>query len=269
MIIGVSGKIGSGKDTIGSIVQYLTRDIKYVTYSYDDWIDDIGNIPSCKIVKFADKLKDCVCIMLGCTREELEDIDFKNKELDEEWWYYKTLDMYANHNVEAGNEKYFYTPYLEVDNHSDMQSHSNLIKTTPRIILQKFGTEVGRHIHPNTWVNATMRDYTPINYLSIPDNDRFGESGRTEIVYPNWIITDMRFPNELKAVKDRAGISIRVIRDKIINVDGKDIKVVEKHPHISETALDNAKFDYTIYNNGTIEELIMKVKEILIKEKLL
>ena len=30
--------------------------------------------------------------------------------------------------------------------------------------------------------------------------------------YPNWIITDCRFPNEAKAIKDRDGISIRVNR---------------------------------------------------------
>jgi len=37
----------------------------------------------------------------------------------------------------------------------------------------------------------------------------------------------------------------------------------------SETALDNTTFDYTIDNNGSIKDLIEKVREILIKEKLL
>ena len=37
----------------------------------------------------------------------------------------------------------------------------------------------------------------------------------------------------------------------------------------SETVLDNAEFDYVIQNDGTIEELINKVREILIKEKIL
>jgi len=37
--------------------------------------------------------------------------------------------------------------------------------------------------------------------------------------------------------------------------------------NISETALDNYdKFDYVIDNNGTIEELIIKIKDVLIKE---
>ena len=28
MLVGISGKIGSGKDTVGNIIQYLTRDKK-------------------------------------------------------------------------------------------------------------------------------------------------------------------------------------------------------------------------------------------------
>jgi hypothetical protein len=38
-------------------------------------------------------------------------------------------------------------------------------------------------------------------------------------------------------------------------------KIVKK-----ETALDEAKFDYEIINNGSIEDLVEKVKEILTKQ---
>jgi hypothetical protein len=38
-------------------------------------------------------------------------------------------------------------------------------------------------------------------------------------------------------------------------------KIVKK-----ETALDDAKFDYEIINDGTIEDLVEKVKEILTKQ---
>ena len=31
-------------------------------------------------------------------------------------------------------------------------------------------------------------------------------------MYPNWIITDVRFPNEADAIKGRGGIIIRVNR---------------------------------------------------------
>lgn len=45
--------------------------------------------------------------------------------------------------------------------------------------------------------------------------------------------------------------------------DGME-KIVKK-----ETALDNAKFDYEIINDGTIEDLIEKVRTILITEKII
>lgn len=86
--------------------------------------------------------------------------------------------------------------------------------------------------------------------------------GKEKVKYPNWIITDMRFPNELKAVKDRGGISIRVSKTGIHTP-----KIEDLHP--SETALDNYEFDYHIDNSGTIEDLIEKVRKILINEKII
>ena len=37
----------------------------------------------------------------------------------------------------------------------------------------------------------------------------------------------------------------------------------------SETALDDAEFNYTINNDGTLLELIAKVRQILIEQKIL
>jgi hypothetical protein len=74
--------------------------------------------------------------------------------------------------------------------------------------------------------------------------------------YPNWIITDMRFPNEMQAIKANGGITIKVVRphDKEIPLD--------LHP--SETALDDVEFDYEIVNDGTLEDLIEKVEGIIL-----
>ena len=44
-----------------------------------------------KIVKFADKLKDIVCLLIGCTRQQLECREFKEKELGEEWGVWKVV----------------------------------------------------------------------------------------------------------------------------------------------------------------------------------
>jgi hypothetical protein len=72
----------------------------------------------------------------------------------------------------------------------------------------------------------------------------------------------MRFPNEMEAVKERKGITIRVSRTGIHTP-----KVEDLHP--SETSLDDVEFNYHIDNSGTIENLIEKVKEILIKENII
>jgi hypothetical protein len=82
------------------------------------------------------------------------------------------------------------------------------------------------------------------------------------LVYPSWIITDMRFPNELSYIKDRGGITIRVNRDTGVQWATSD--GANEHP--SETALDNAEFDYVINNDGSLEDLILSVAEILKKE---
>ena len=49
-----------------------------------------------------------------------------------------------------------------------------------------------------------------------------------------------------------------------------DTHAVTDHQHESETALDDAIFDYTISaKQGDIDSLITQVKEILIKEKII
>ena len=96
------------------------------------------------------------------------------------------------------------------------------------------GTEVGRSIHENAWVNALFNKY----------EDQW------------WIIPDTRFPNEAEAIKNRGGKLIRVNRENT-----NQFVVADTHP--SETSLDNyTDWDFIIDNNGTMEELEEKVIEI-------
>ena len=88
-------------------------------------------------------------------------------------------------------------------------------------------------------------------------------------VYPNFIITDTRFENELEAVKKRGGITIRVNRP--CNICGgsgyhkMSCPVSKSGEHYSEIALDSAAFDFVINNNKDIEHLVKEVKKILKK----
>lgn len=109
---------------------------------------------------------------------------------------------------------------------------------TNRELLQRFGTEVGRSISPTLWVDALFTSYSEDDH---------------------WIIPDVRFPSEAKAIKDRGGIVIRVDRETLSH---------DNHP--SETALDDYEgFDYRIDNNSNIEHLIDKVKGIMFQLNLI
>ena len=264
-LIGISGKIGSGKDTMGNIIQMLTQGIDSNTQIIE-YVNG-ANITGFdyQIKKYADKLKDIVCLLIGCTREQLEDREFKEKELGEEWWYYKFDDIMLSISdrklfIQTVNSSVF-SPLdeAEVDTY--------IVKLTPRKLLQLLGTEAGRQIiHPNVWVNALFADYVCDNcgQQECPT----GEEDTGQIIdssFPNWIITDVRFPNEIKAIQDRGGIVIRVNRDDFVtnSKTNERFKVkVHKTEHPSETALDDYEFDHVIENDGSIEDLIDKVKQL-------
>ena len=263
-LIGISGKAGSGKDLIANIIQYLVCKDELMPHqsSFDEFIKApyMNEYQSgWKIVKFADKLKDIVCLLTGCTRNDLEDRDFKELELGEEWWYwYMELD---------GGYSPIILDYLTTTK-KELKSYEGLelVKPTPRFLLQFIGTNLLRNqLHPNIWVNTLFADYR--EKVDFDNNLPMNK---------NWIITDLRFKNEKKAVEDRGGITIRVNRNALIkdnngnpiesNKSYYDISTVQ---HPSETALDDAKFDYYIDNNSDIPSLIEEVKKILIKENII
>lgn len=194
MIIGINGYSGSGKDTIGKIIQDI--------YPNDHW----------KIKKFAGKLKQIGSLLTGIPIKKFEDQDFKKTNLGQEWW--TTCD-------------------------------EGWQPMTVRDFLQKLGTDGLRNgLHDNVWVNALMADYKKIEY----GDDEQGH-------YPNWVITDTRFPNEAKAIKEKGGIIIRVNRP--------GVGAINQHP--SETSLDDYRFDYIITNDSDIASLTKSIKTILQK----
>lgn len=250
-IISISGRIDSGKDTTGRIIQYLTEiKIDNSAYTLALFEQDLaaGLTTDWKIKKFAGKLKQIASILTGIPIEKFEDQEFKKTTLSEEWDF------------------------------ADNDAPDNIM--TIRMFLQKLGTEAMRNgLHTNVWVNALFADYKPLMSASFGIMDLGASTSQMEkmsksvpIEYPNWIITDTRFSNELQAVKDRGGITIRVVRPKpqemfLMNATTVIDTRIPKHP--SETALDDSEFDYEIDNSGTIEDLIEKVKVILQKENII
>ena len=276
MIISISGYIGSGKDTVGNILQILIDMPHFSNKAVIEYLDKKDINYSYENKKFADKLKDIVCLLIGCTKEQLEDRDFKETSLGEEWTRYSVANGFWSHSDNNPSHKRMDSKQCskaEYENEVKV-NWQTAYKTvyTPRLLLQHIGTELFRNqIIDGIWVNALMSEYKPKKELvgTTPENIQWGE------VYPNWIITDTRFPNELQAVKDKGGINIRVNRPKereliLRNATSIiDTRKTLEPKHKSETALDNATFDYTIENDGTLDELINKIRDLLITLKLI
>jgi hypothetical protein len=128
---------------------------------------------------------------------------------------------------------------------------------TPRWVLQYWGTEVCRKaFHDNIWI------------ASLENKLR---NSKDDIV-----ISDCRFPNEIKSIKDAGGIVVRVVRgpepewyDAAISYNkGPDSNstwslsknVLDKHKiHASETAWVGTEFDAVLDNNYSIDDLYAQV----------
>ena len=251
-LIGISGKIGSGKDLLFDIINYLAVENDWNSfehYMYECHITEYEN------KKFAYPIKWIVAVLIGCDIRQLEDREFKNKELGEEWRIWQ---------VSYDTERHLFSDKKEAEKMCDeIWDHTDFIETfllTPRKLLQLLGTEAGRQIiHPNIWVNALFADYNPLGF---DYKGSVGKKIKGSWVYPNWIITDVRFPNEAKIIKDKGGILIRVNRDN-------GTRAIDVNPHPSETALDDySDFDYVIENDGTVQDLIDKVIALNIVQKI-
>ena len=274
-IISISGKKTVGKNTIAKIINQLTNN------KYEE---------KC----FADKLKDIICLLIGYFREQLEDESFKSKELGEEWWYWY---MERDGGYSPIILDYLTTTKKQLKNYEGLE----LIKPTPRFLMQYVGTNLFRNqLHPQIWVNSLMSEYKPYpkgtahnlkDWSELYRHTSCKNCGKSYLgwkrqslckkciednsvqFYPNWIITDYRFPNELEAVKKRGGITIRVNRP--CNICGgsgyhkMSCPVSKSGEHYSEIALDSAAFDYVVNNDSDIESLIEKVRKILVTEKII
>lgn len=125
---------------------------------------------------------------------------------------------------------------------------------TPRLMLQEWGTEVCRQgFHEDIWV-ASME-----NRLRQTDS--------------NIVISDVRFPNEIWAIKQAGGCIIHVKRgefpewwDAAVAYNRSDKEpskaggIIKTLPHASEWSwVGSLWIDADIANNGTLEELYYTV----------
>lgn len=122
---------------------------------------------------------------------------------------------------------------------------------TPRKLLQDYGKEK-RDIDEDFW---SKKAGDKILKLRLQKNKN------------RFVITDLRFENELNYIRDKIGraLDLPVIAIKI-NRPNLDRKSVSNRDDISETALDNFEnWDYVINNNKDIETLHKRVNNTLLK----
>jgi hypothetical protein len=193
----------------------------------DTIADYLQNIYGFKRDSFAATLKDAVAAVFGWDRELLEGRTTESRawrETVDKWW-------------------------------ADRLNMPNL---TPRLVLQKWGTEVARKSwHDDTWIASLEYKLTKAH------NDI--------------VITDVRFPNEIRAVKDAGGIVIRVTRGPEPSWYGVALAanscpqpnasteiLNELGIHPSEWAWVGTKFDAVIDNNSPgLDNLYRQVKNLV------
>jgi hypothetical protein len=125
----------------------------------------------------------------------------------------------------------------------------NMPQLSPRYALQYFGTELFRnHWHQDIWVKVV-------------ENKLMNMIKEKEKV----IITDCRFENEINLIRVYGGTIINVYRNMPQwFTEYKNGKYVEEAQllHRSETEWIRCYCDTIVENNGTIEELYTKVKNL-------
>lgn len=210
MLIGITGLIGSGKDTIAN---HLVEKYNYERYSW------------------ATPLKDMTATVFGWDRDMLEGTTPEQRAQREQvdpWWDRK-LDKYG--------------------------------LVSPRWALQFIGTEVMRNtLHPDIWVLAGMHRI----------------EGKKNVV-----ISDTRFPNEIKAIREMGGVVWNVQRGPMPewytdflewqhinkNVAGMwpPNYMSQKWPrvHASEYSWVGTEFDAVIDNSGSLEQLKHNVDSVI------
>lgn len=244
MLIGIHGRQQTGKDEVGLIIQYLTEQenlSKKDRVSFEIWKSGVHSIFSPYDSKmFGGKLKEILAVLLGVGVEKFECNTFKSTPLGHPWIVWKVEDE----DPEGWTEDMFTTEEEALKFMDEVFLHDPKIykiELTPRMLLQLVGENCFRQIiHPDTWVIALFKEYLP---------------------YLKWVITDLRYPNEYKAIKENGGICIKVIRPGY-----SEVKAGEK---ISDKALDQHDFDHYILNDKGVDELVEEVRKLLIKLKVI
>lgn len=130
-----------------------------------------------------------------------------------------------------------------------------------RELMQVFGTDFARKYSPDIWVTK------------MDERLHFCERYGRDLCFPHgWgpqtkdgaIITDLRFPNEARMLKEHYHATLI----KIIRPDSSDHALPEHAQHASEIAVSEIPpelIDHIVYNTGTKDELLHQASVLLEK----
>lgn len=208
MKIGLIGLAGAGKDTAAVIMQRILHEQTGKYYNIERYAD---LLKTCARRVFGDNFdnRDVKEVMIPVTKE-LHDLMIAVTS-----YCQRELGIYDDDDIDR---------WHKLCN----QHFGGLSEVSPRLFQQLLGTEVGRAIDPNIWVNYLhLRDYS-------------------------MIITDCRFPNEL------VDKNILIIRHDVPeNIHSSE--EFAAHLQADHTARLGV-VDYVIHNTGTIEELETRLR---------
>lgn len=96
-------------------------------------------------------------------------------------------------------EKYFFFPHEYLYGSSDMRSRPHpKYGCTARDVLQRLGAEFGRDlVHKNIWVDHLLRS---VNQETLAG-------------FHNFVVTDIRFENEIAAIRASGGKVVKLVRN--------------------------------------------------------
>jgi hypothetical protein len=219
MIIAIHGKAGHGKDEVGKIMQYW-----FAAHNNNLEVKDLPQ-------RIAKAIKE------GRTNQS--DI-----------WEIKKFAGKLKSSMEHKFPTWFNVQMWENGGSAYRNEMTPLYMTRRELLIAE--AMAMRNICVDYWVESLMCEYQTQTTIREAPYKTAGISVTEQL--PNWIITDMRFPNELERAIDLDGLCVSVTRPGMPKIDS-----------ISETSLDhvvgdNKGLDHVIVNDGTIEDLVQSTR---------
>ena len=229
-LIGLCGVAGAGKDTVGN---YLSAALQGT------------------VLGLADPLKRGVADLFDFTPEQLWGPSDLRNEVDPR---YLTSEEVVDRLTKrlASEAPLKLLELAEWRGRASLSNHLEKLAAgaplTPRVVLQVLGTDWGRALEKNIWVDHLLNNTETLLQGGCSYSRSEGVVPAPN--YPGYgavVVTDVRFRNEILAIKSAGGVVIKVHRDR---------GSLDSDTHVSETEQHGVPanfFDAVFHNTGTLD----------------